>query len=230
MGKYEKSLRNVPFKNYGECMDYFFDCVNRSLDLYLADMKTVFASGQGGYKNVLYPDLEIASDVCKAKLENFELAGGQSTEEGGEDEAEEDDDESMAIDEELLDLFSDFSGSVSADEEEKAGEEKASAKGSSSSAPKNTRDIMEYIGDRAVATLIAGIRLPFYELCKKLNFSIFTVYTFASAVLSSTQTDYAGVFQIVNENGNLSSPTIESAARVYYGVHFSITGAYGEMS
>ncbi|MCR4591058.1 MAG: ATP-binding protein, partial [Lachnospiraceae bacterium] len=49
-------------------------------------------------------------------------------------------------------------------------------------------------------------------------------------ILSSTQTDYASVFQIVNENANLSAPTIESAAKVFYGDHFSITGAYGDMS
>ena len=58
----------------------------------------------------------------------------------------------------------------------------------------------------------------------------FALFTFASGVLSSTQTDYAGIFQIINENGNLSSPTIESAAKIYFGPNYSITGAYGEMS
>jgi hypothetical protein len=38
------------------------------------------------------------------------------------------------------------------------------------------------------------------------------------------------VFQIVNENGSYTSPTIESAGRLYFGNHFSITGAYGDMS
>ena len=51
----------------------------------------------------------------------------------------------------------------------------------------------------------------------KLKFEPFTLFCFACGILSSTQTDYAGVFQIVNENANLSAPTIESAAKVFYG-------------
>ncbi len=86
MGKYDEALKGQPFKDYGEYMQYVFDCVNRSLDSYLGEMKTVFASGQGGYKNVLYPDLEIASDVCKAKLESFELQTISTESEGEEDE------------------------------------------------------------------------------------------------------------------------------------------------
>ena len=228
MGKYDEALKGQPFRDYGEYMQYMFDCVNRSLDSYLGEMKTVFASGQGGYKNVLYPDLEIASDVCKAKLENFELQTVNLDE--GEEDEDGDDGDFPEIDNDLLALFSDFSGTP-ADQEEEEGDSSGKASGSErSSAPKTASEIMEYIIERAEATLEAGIKLPFYELCKKLNFETFTIYTFASAVLSSTQTDYAGVFQIVNENSVLASPTIESAARVYYGLNFSITGAYGDMS
>ena len=45
--------------------------VRKYLDLgdrYLTDMKTLYATEDGGYKNVLYPDLEVAGDVCKEML------------------------------------------------------------------------------------------------------------------------------------------------------------------
>ena len=32
----------------------------------------VFATGKGGYKNVLYPDLEVASEVCAQSIRDFE--------------------------------------------------------------------------------------------------------------------------------------------------------------
>ncbi len=229
MGKYDPELKTQPYRDYNECMGYFFDCVNRSLDVYLGEMKTVFASGQGGYKNVLYPDLEIASDVCKSKLEYFDVSS-LASDAGEEEAAPGEEEEDLEIDDELLNLFSEFSMEGDAEEEEEASGGKEKTTVSSTSHLKTTRDIVEFVCARAEATLEAGIPLPFYELCKKLKFEPFTIYTFASAILSSTQTDYAGVFQIVNENGNLATPTIESAARVYYGMSYSITGAYGEMS
>ena len=42
------------------------------LQHYLEQMKSLFANGQGGYKNVLYPDLEIASDICTERIRRFE--------------------------------------------------------------------------------------------------------------------------------------------------------------
>ncbi|MCR5775346.1 MAG: ATP-binding protein, partial [Lachnospiraceae bacterium] len=94
----------------------------------------------------------------------------------------------------------------------------------------SVRDRLSFISERARITVEEGTELPFYELCTKLKFEPFTLFCFACGILSSTQTDYAGVFQIINENGNLSSPTIESAAKVFYGGEYSITGAYGDMS
>ena len=93
-----------------------------------------------------------------------------------------------------------------------------------------TYEKLEYIRHRAEISLEHGIKLPFYELCKKLNFEDFTIFCFACGILASTQTDYAAIFQVVNENGSMPSPTIESAAKLYYGNDFTITGAYGDMS
>ena len=90
--------------------------------------------------------------------------------------------------------------------------------------------MVDYIQSRAGAAAETGIALPFYEICRKLEYESFTVFCLACGILSSTQTDYAGVFQVINENGGLPLPTIESAAKLYYGEGFSITGAYGDMS
>ena len=71
-------------------MKHIFDCVNRCLTEYLEDMKTTFSNGQGGYKNVLYPDLEVASDAATDQVMKFdrdvEENGGGS--DGSEGEAE----------------------------------------------------------------------------------------------------------------------------------------------
>ena len=47
--------------------------------------------------------------------------------------------------------------------------------------------------------------LPLHALCEKLGMDNFTLFCFACAILSSTQTNYASIFQITNQNG--SSPT-----------------------
>ncbi len=236
------------FKNYDEYMGNVFDCVNKCLYQYLESMKTVFSNGQGGYKNVLYPDLEIASDAAREQIQKFENSGlaktgdAQKAEEDGfpeneEDdlasllkELEEDDEESGDGEEDssLMELLSQF-GTAEEDAEEggPAGNEE------SGPLPNADMDVMlriQQIQEKAAISAEEGLVMPFYELCKKMNFDPFTVFCFACGILSSTQTDYAGVFQIVNENGSLSSPTIESAGKLYYGKKYSITGAYGDMS
>ena len=68
MGNFDKSTSGQPFKNYSEYMQFIFDCVNGCLDTYISKMKVTFANGEGGYKNVLYPDIELAGDACKNRL------------------------------------------------------------------------------------------------------------------------------------------------------------------
>lgn len=194
-------------------MDYLFACVNNRMDLYLEEMKGLFASGQGGYKNVLYPDLEIAHTMCQEKIHSF--AAEQV--EVGSQETEEDD---GGLNEELLALLGDFAAEMGKADKGEPSKQELPGSG----------EMLAYISARAEKTLEAGTALPFYSLCKKMEFEPFTVFCFACGILASTQTDYAGVFQVINENGSLSAPTIESAARLYYGSSFSITGAYGDMS
>ena len=213
--KFNRELEGEPFSGYPEYMDYLFACVNSRMDQYLEEMKGLFASGQGGYKNVLYPDLEIAHTMCQEKIHLF------SSEPVKDDEDEENGQEPAAeLSDELMALLGDY-----------AAEMGTAASGESQSIREpDCEEMMTFIEARAEKTLEAGIALPFYSLCKKMEFEHFTTFCFACGILASTQTDYAGVFQVINENGSLPAPTIESAARLYYGNQFSITGAYGDMS
>ena len=212
--KFNRELEGEPFSGYPEYMDYLFACVNSRMDQYLEEMKGLFASGQGGYKNVLYPDLEIAHTMCQEKIHLF------SSEPVKDEEDEENGQEPAELSDELMALLGDY-----------AAEMGTAASGESQSIREpDCEEMMTFIEARAEKTLEAGIALPFYSLCKKMEFEHFTTFCFACSILASTQTDYAGVFQVINENGSLPAPTIESAARLYYGNQFSITGAYGDMS
>ena len=236
MGRYDSDLAKKPFNGYNEYMEYVFDCVNTATDEYITKMKEVYASGDGGYKNVLFPDIEVASDMCRTKVDKFYSVEDASGEGSSDDELEinivdseeeEDEEEEEAFDDELLSLLGGFSSS---EEIGSMSETSASASRITERSSLSLKERLEVIDERAALTVEAGTSLPFYELCHKLKFEPFTLFCFACGILSSTQTDYASVFQIVNENANLSSPTIESAAKVFYGDHFSITGAYGDMS
>lgn len=213
--KFSRELEGEPFDGYPEYMDYLFACVNSRMDQYLEEMKGLFASGQGGYKNVLYPDLEIAHTMCQEKIHLFSMEPVRDSEdeESGQEPAAE-------LSDELMALLGDY-----------AAEMGTAASGESQSVREpDCEEMMAFIEARAEKTLEAGIALPFYSLCKKMEFEHFTTFCFACGILASTQTDYAGVFQVINESGSLPAPTIESAARLYYGNQFSITGAYGDMS
>ncbi len=203
---------NLNFGSYNEYMTHIFDCVNRALDSYLDNMKTTFSNGQGGYKNVLYPDLELASDAAKDKVRRFKNRDDIKKDDALDQDLLSDDDD------DLMSLLGDFG----ADDAEKDTEVK-----------EETEDLYERIlniqkaADKASEN---GVNMPFYTLCQKMEFDPFTIFCFACGILSSTQTDYAGIFQIVNESGSIPAPTIESAGKLYFGNRFSITGAYGDMS
>lgn len=217
--KFDRSFAEVPFQDQGEYMEYLFACINLAMDAHLTRMKRIFATGQGGYKNVLYPDLEVAADVCTERIDRFRFADGF----GNMAAAEESDAPEFELSDEFSELFEEFAAFAQPEQPE---EETAPA-------PREVlspAQMLERIAERAEKTLEAGISLPFYALCKKLEMSPFTVFCFGSAILSSTQTDYAAVFQVINENGSFSAPTIESAAKLYFGEDFSISSAYGMMS
>ncbi len=225
----EKNLGNVTgFTSYDEYMDNIFACVNNSLDSYIEAMKLVYAAGNGGYKNVLYPDIEVAGDICREKIAGFKEReknrAGAASEESGADTSKA---EAEEVDDELMELLRGFGSS---DEEEETAAEATEETAEEEAEGLVTEVKLTKIQERAAAAAESGINLPFYNLTKKLDFEPFTLFCFACGVMSSTQTDYAGVFQIINENGNLSAPTIESAAKLYFGNSFSVTTAYGDMS
>lgn len=204
----EWMLKDGLFNNYEECMNSLFYCVNLKINIYLEKMKFLYSQGSGGYKNVLYPDLEIASDTCQIQIQQFLNLNEPSKEE--EDDFEIDDDLRN-----LLDSFTDHSQGEGEKKEE----------------PQES--IANQIGliiNRAKLTREQGISLPMFDLCEKLKATEFTVFCFACGILSSVQTSYGSIFQVINQNSVLAVPTIESAARIYYGDDFSIPVHYSEMS
>ena len=256
MGSFDKDRNDKPFRDYNEYMQYIFDCVNGCLNAYISKMKVTFDNGEGGYKNVLYPDIELAGDATKNRLtasytdrfggeetkeETEETTDSEEETEASEIKSEEDSSEISTdedVDPELLELLGGFasdSSSVASAIEDSSVETGAASEESIWQLVEDDIKIpvlerLKVIHERAGLTLEKGIELPFYELCSRLKFEPFTMFCFACGILSSTQTDYAGVFRIVNENANLSAPTIESAAKVFFGSAFSITAAYGDMS
>ncbi|MCI9232208.1 MAG: hypothetical protein HFH96_14100, partial [Lachnospiraceae bacterium] len=224
---FDREQKSDAFDSYESYMEYLFACVNEAINRYLQRLKEIYATGQGDYKNVLYPDLEIAHDTCKEKLGQFRMRGEerQGAEKAEEtEEAKGTKDGQESFDPALLELFGEYL------EEQDRRWEAATEGKSAPGEPWSIEEMVDYIQSRAGAAAETGIALPFYEICRKLEYESFTVFCLACGILSSTQTDYAGVFQVINENGGLPLPTIESAAKLYYGEGFSITGAYGDMS
>ncbi|MBO5153051.1 MAG: ATP-binding protein [Eubacterium sp.] len=236
-------IAKMPFANYNEYMACMFATVNDSMDTYIESMKSVFANEQGGYKNVLYPDIEIAHDLCKEQVSKFYLKMSEVAEQYMNGTRQEEEEKEEDLEEELLDdLFSDSDGGLFGDDslnDSLSGlfgeDEQIDSEQIESTMRKEAKQISSYekilhLNARADATLEAGISLPFYEVCKKLNYEPFTIFCVICGILSSTQASYAGIYQVINENGSMSAPTIESAAKLYYGKDYSITGAYSEMS
>jgi hypothetical protein len=195
---FSQGLEKKPFVNYAQYAESLFACVDYRLSEYIDGMKALFAAKDGGYKNVLYPDLETAHDRILSRLASLDTA------------REQENNAPPAAAGELDDLFAEFSDAVEQPFD------------------MTVQQMLEHVQNRAAVT--EGVPMPLYALCRKLELTPFAIFCLACAVLSSTQTNYAGIFQIINQNGAMSSPSIESAARVYYGYDFAITGAYGEMS
>ncbi len=214
--QFDQAFAEIPFQNHGIYMEYLFAAINFAMQSHLTQMKRIFATGQGGYKNVLYPDLEIAADICTERIERFCFT---QNEDDASAMAEENEEVFSEFSDDLLSLFGDFAMEAEPEEQTEINDKEMTAE-----------QRLAFIAHRAEKTLEAGIPLPFYELSKKLELEPFSVFCFACGILASTQTEYAGVYQVINENGALSAPTIESAARLYYGDAFSIASAYGEMS
>ena len=175
MDRYALELKDKPFKDYNEYMEYVFDCVNTGIDGYISKMKEVYAAGDGSYKNVMYPDIEVASDLTRSKIEKFNSSGDGEDgeeEEGFSSDEDEEEDDGEGFDDELLSLLGNFGSSESSNDEGK--EEKKSFH--VTDVP--LRERIDIIGKRAELTIAEGISLPFYDLCRKLKFEPFTIFCF----------------------------------------------------
>lgn len=209
MEVFSEESRKLPFESYEQYTGFLFSCVDLKLSEYIEQMKSIFATGKGDFKNVLYPDIEIAHDLCRKGMMDFTVRYGAK---GENKETEE-------VGDELMSLLEEFSSEEVVEETQKATQVEC-----------RMEELLEYVAARASLTDTDQTPLPLYSLCRKLELSPFAVFCLAAALLSSMQINYASVFQIINQNGGLSAPTIESSARVFYGKKFNITGAYGEMS
>ena len=216
--KFREAFANEPFTDYNEYMDYIFACVNFRLSDYIEGLMGKYDAGQGNFKNVMYPDIEIAHDLCNDRIMQFIHEDEKDLEE------EEEDADKIEINPELEELLGAFSMGVETDEYEEDEEN------SDSQYNMQVEEMMDFIDQRMAVTDTAKVKFPFYELCKKMELGHFSIFALASAILSSTQTSYASVYQIVNENGSLTAPTVESTGRLYFGKDFTITTAYSEMS
>lgn len=203
---FSPSLRETPFPNYHAYTAHLFACADLQLAEYIKAMMPLFSNGQGGFKNVLYPDIELAKDLCEKRLFDFVRPASSTAEPEPAIE--------LPSDEELEALFSDFSTTAPVPVD---------------AAPAmSVADRLAWIADRAAHTTEAS--LPLARLCEKLHLSPFTTFCLTVSILSATQTSYATVFQIVNQNSSLSAPTFESAAKVFFGEAFDIATAYPAMS
>ncbi len=223
-----EKMEKQPFSDYNSYMSAMFAIVNDSMDQYIEELKAVFANEQGGYKNVLYPDLEIAHDLCKEEVTRYYQQLSKNAEQAADGQEDETDVFSLFEDLDLGDLFG--ASDAQSDEEKEADRATLAEEMKRQARTLTPEEKLRQMDTRAQLTLDAGISLPFYELCRKLSFEPFTVFCLVCGILSSTQTSYAGIYQVINENGSMSVPSIETAAKLFYGSDFSITGAYGDMS
>ena len=144
--KFDENLRKTAFSGYGEYMEYLFACVNMALEEQIERMKIFFATEKGGYKNVLYPDLEVASEICSKNVHEFQYKEyeDEQNEWAGDSEAE-----FEGISDDLLELFGDFVKETSIDTDDTKNESMTA------------QSRMEYIASRAEKCIEQGIALPF---------------------------------------------------------------------
>ncbi|MDR1796018.1 MAG: ATP-binding protein [Clostridiales Family XIII bacterium] len=213
MGFFPNKQLTKPFSGYEEYTAWLFAAVDRQLSAHLRRLMDLFATGQGGFKNVLYPDIEIAFDLTEKRLSDFGSGGSPDTHGEPVPTGE-------APDDELAGLLGDFASP----------EGGGAAPGADVDMSEDIAELMAQIRRRAEKTDLEKTPMPLYEICSRRGFSDFSTFCFACAVLSSTQTNYASIFQVIGQNSGLTAPTFETVARVWYGESFSITGASAAMS
>lgn len=215
MSFFDLDLLDTPFSGYAEYTDHLFACVDLCLSSYISQLMTLFATEGGGFKNVIYPDIEVARDLCENRLTQFRALHLAAAE--PDEDVEEPGSASEGLSDELLSLFDELSDELN----------HQSVEAADAFEDVDIVSLLAYIDRRAALT---EEPLPLYRLFEKLGLTPFARFCFACAILSSTQTSYASVFQVVNQNSALSAPSVESAARVFYGKAYTITNAYRNMS
>ena len=155
---------------------------------------------------MLYPDIEVAHDLCRKHLEDIALRTDRGAPAADEEQAEDDD---------LAALFGALSDERTNDQEQVP----------------DVEELLGYVAGRAAATDLRQVPhaplpavcqagfLPLYHVCLRLR----------HPVLPPRPTTPRS-FKWQTRTAPCPPPTVESAGRVFYGQRFSITGAYGEMS
>ena len=63
--------KDLPFSSYEEFTRCLFACVDNRLFSYISTLMSLFAAEGGGFKNILYPDIEVAYDLCEKHLSDY---------------------------------------------------------------------------------------------------------------------------------------------------------------
>jgi hypothetical protein len=175
MSFFPENSKGNPFASYDEYTSALFACVDRQLHVYLNEMEDLFASENGGFKNVLYPDIEIAHDLTEKHLRDFSRESDavidgeiekkdeveqKSTGKDSHPDAETDAD----LDNELASLFSNLA------------DQGATAQPFVADTSEHIDDLMNILLERARKTDPDKVSMPFYRLCDKRGFSNFTTF------------------------------------------------------
>ena len=147
-GKFRQELREVPFESYAEYMDYVFASVNVRMTDYIQGLMGKYATGQGQFKNVMYPDIEIAYNLCNDNVVNF----FRDEEEADADEIQ--DDTLSEMDDELQALLGEFSAEVQEQDEDDV---------DSADKRLGAEEMLSFIEARIAIT--EADKYPFYQLC-----------------------------------------------------------------
>ena len=121
--RFREELSEVPFESYEEYMDYIFACVNVRLTDYIENLMGKYATGQGQYKNIMYPDIEIAYNLCNDNVLLF--SGKDLLDEDEVNEGTPLEETFSGLDDELQDLLGAFSEETQDADEEEAEEAEA---------------------------------------------------------------------------------------------------------
>ncbi|SFN82735.1 ATPase family associated with various cellular activities (AAA) [Pseudobutyrivibrio sp. JW11] len=211
--------RDKPFESYDEFMRYLFSCVDVRIKEQISIMQHDYASERGGYRNVMYPDLETAEVKNQKRYESF---FSEKDQDNSEDFSEEEDDDSKEFDADIpMDLL-DILNTIGEDSEDEEEQEEVESM--------DITEMISYVMERGRLSREQGMILPFLNITEKLGYTNFAVFCLTAAILSSLQTEYGTIFQVINQNSGLPVPTIELAAKIYYGSDYQVAKFYDDMS